>query len=56
MIVQIVCLHGISSFSFVWEPLNETVMQEGHRYILTFEFYGRGVSSSPNVKVDENLL
>jgi len=51
----IVCLHGIGSYSFVWESMAMKLTGNGFN-VLTLDFYGRGFSDSPDVKYNGDLF
>lgn len=42
----LVCIHGWSTASYVWEPLRPMLQQEGYR-VLTYDLFGRGFSDRP---------
>ncbi|MEQ8898445.1 MAG: alpha/beta hydrolase [Roseovarius sp.] len=41
-----VCVHGLTTPSFVWGPVAEELAQMGYR-VLTYDLYGRGFSDRP---------
>ena len=41
-----VCVHGLTTPSFVWGPIAEDLAQSGYR-VLTYDLYGRGFSDRP---------
>lgn len=43
----LVCIHGLTTPSFVWEPLLPGLTQAGFR-VLTYDLYGRGCSDRPS--------
>lgn len=43
---QIVCIHGLTSASYVWTGLVKAFVLMGFR-VLTYDLYGRGLSASP---------
>jgi len=51
----IVCLHGISSYSFVWKKMVIALQASGFN-VLSLDFYGRGFSDSPNVQYNGDLF
>jgi len=51
----IICLHGISSYSFVWKKMVRALQASGFN-VLSLDFYGRGFSDSPNVKYNGDLF
>jgi len=42
----IVCVHGLTTPSFVWDPLAKRLAEDGFR-VLTYDLYGRGYSDRP---------
>jgi len=51
----VVCMHGISWWSFIFQFLAEELVKNGYR-VLLFDFYGRGLSASPRVQQNPKLL
>ena len=41
-----ICVHGLSTPSFVWEAVAERLVAAGYR-VLTYDLYGRGLSDCP---------
>ena len=46
-----VCVHGLTTPSFVWGPIAEELVQSGYR-VLTYDLYGRGFSDRPRGEQD----
>ena len=46
-----VCVHGLTTPSFVWGPVAEELAQMGYR-VLTYDLYGRGFSDRPRSEQD----
>ncbi len=46
-----VCVHGLTTPSFVWGPLADHLAGMGFR-VLTYDLYGRGLSARPNGEQD----
>lgn len=46
-----VCIHGLTTPSFVWEGLVPGLVAKGHR-VLTYDLYGRGYSDRPSGRQD----
>ncbi|WP_320240992.1 alpha/beta hydrolase [Cognatiyoonia sp. IB215182] len=44
----LICIHGWSTSSYVWEPLRPFLRKQGYR-LLTYDLYGRGFSDRPRV-------
>ncbi|WP_102223988.1 alpha/beta fold hydrolase [Acidimangrovimonas sediminis] len=42
----VVCVHGLTTPSYVWTPLAETLALKGFR-VLTYDLFGRGLSDRP---------
>ena len=42
----VVCVHGVTSGSFVWQPLIRSLNMMGFR-VLSYDLYGRGYSDAP---------
>ncbi|QYX58698.1 alpha/beta hydrolase [Roseovarius sp. SCSIO 43702] len=42
----IVCIHGLTTASYVWGPIAEELAARGYR-VLTYDHYGRGYSDRP---------
>lgn len=42
----LICIHGWTTASYVWEPLRPFLQQKGYR-VLTYDLYGRGYSDRP---------
>lgn len=42
----VVCVHGLTTPSYVWAPLAEALALKGFR-VLTYDLYGRGLSDRP---------
>lgn len=42
----LICIHGWTTASYVWEPLRPFLQQEGYR-VLPYDLYGRGYSDRP---------
>jgi len=42
----LVCVHGLTTPSFVWEALLPGLTEAGYR-VLTYDLYGRGMSDRP---------
>lgn len=51
----LVCLHGWSTASYVWEPLKPFFRKIGYR-VLSFDFYGRGYSDRPEIEHTAEVL
>jgi len=51
----VVCMHGITWWSFCFRMLTEDLKQAGFRVIL-FDFYGRGLSNTPLVDYKPDLF
>lgn len=51
----VVFVHGFSAPSYMWDNNRKAVASAGYR-VLTFDLYGRGYSSRPNVKYDKQLF
>ncbi|MGC1495406.1 MAG: alpha/beta hydrolase [Sulfitobacter sp.] len=51
----IVCIHGWSTASYVWKGLRPKLREKGYR-VLSFDLYGRGKSSSPEIKHTTELF
>ncbi len=41
-----VCIHGLTTPSFVWDPIAKGLVDQGYR-VLTYDLYGRGFSDRP---------
>lgn len=52
---MVVFVHGFSAPSYMWDNNRKTLANAGYR-VLTFDLYGRGYSSRPNVKYDKQLF
>lgn len=50
-----VCVHGLTTPSFVWGPIVEGLTQIGFR-VLTYDLYGRGASDSPRGLQDADFF
>ncbi|MEP3255941.1 MAG: alpha/beta hydrolase [Stappiaceae bacterium] len=44
----LICIHGWSTASYVWDPLKPLLRAKGYR-VLTYDLYGRGYSDRPDV-------
>jgi len=51
----VVCLHGITWWSYIYNHLKKDLLKQGYR-VLTLDFYGRGNSDAPNVNYNLNLF
>lgn len=51
----LVCIHGWSTASYVWKGLRPKLREKGYR-VLTYDLYGRGKSSRPNIEHTTNLF
>lgn len=51
----LICIHGWSTASYVWEPLRPYLLEKGYR-VLTYDLYGRGFSDRPLVKNSAQLF
>jgi pimeloyl-ACP methyl ester carboxylesterase len=51
----VVFVHGFSAPSYMWDNNRKVVANAGYR-VLTFDLYGRGYSSRPNVRYDKQLF
>ncbi|MFL4468512.1 alpha/beta fold hydrolase [Tateyamaria armeniaca] len=52
---MLVCIHGWSTASYVWKGLRPKLREKGYR-VLTFDLYGRGKSSRPDVEHTTDLF
>jgi pimeloyl-ACP methyl ester carboxylesterase len=50
-----VCVHGLTTPSFVWGPIAEGLVAKGHR-VLTYDLYGRGYSDRPGGEQDARFF
>lgn len=50
-----VCVHGLTTPSFVWEPIADHLAQRGFR-VLTYDLYGRGLSDCPKGDQDSDFF
>ena len=50
-----VCVHGLTSPSFVWEPVAERLGEMGFR-VLVYDLYGRGYSARPGGAQDSGFF
>lgn len=50
-----VCVHGLTTPSFVWTPIAEGLAQRGFR-VLTYDLYGRGYSDRPRGTQDADFF
>lgn len=50
----IVCIHGLTTPSYVWDGLTPALVQRGFR-VLTYDLYGRGFSDRPFLRHDRAL-
>lgn len=48
----VVCVHGLSSASYVWEPVVKLLTTMGYR-VLRYDLYGRGLSDRPKGRQDK---
>ncbi len=48
----VVCVHGLTTPSFVWDPLADRLVARGFR-VLVYDLYGRGFSDRPGGRQDE---
>jgi len=51
----LVCIHGWSTSSYVWDPLKPLLREQGYR-LLTYDLYGRGFSDRPDVQHTADLF
>ena len=51
----IVCVHGLTTPSFVWEPLTKGLVRLGFR-VLVYDLYGRGYSDRPDGLHDKEFF
>ncbi|MEM1237504.1 MAG: alpha/beta hydrolase [Pseudomonadota bacterium] len=51
----LVCIHGWSTASYVWEPLREPLRDKKYR-LLTYDLYGRGYSDRPDLPHSAELF
>ena len=51
----LVCIHGWSTASYVWDPLKPSLQDKGYR-VLTYDLYGRGFSDRPGVPNTADLF
>ncbi|MEM9348993.1 MAG: alpha/beta hydrolase [Pseudomonadota bacterium] len=51
----LICIHGWSTASYVWEPLRPLLRDLGYR-LLTYDLYGRGFSDRPDVANSAELF
>ncbi|MGI3185213.1 alpha/beta fold hydrolase [Nioella aestuarii] len=51
----LVCVHGLSTPSFVWGPLLPHLTDQGYR-VLTYDLYGRGYSDRPPGRQDAGFF
>lgn len=51
----LICIHGWSTASYVWEPLKPYLRAKGYR-VLTYDLYGRGYSDRPYVEHSAKLF
>lgn len=45
----LICIHGWSTSSYVWEQLRPSLRDRGYR-LLTYDLYGRGLSDRPDLR------
>jgi pimeloyl-ACP methyl ester carboxylesterase len=50
-----VCVHGLTTPSFVWGPIAEGLAAQGHR-VLLYDLYGRGFSDRPRGPQDSAVF
>ena len=50
----VVCIHGVATYSYVWDPLLERLHSEG-AFVLTYDLWGHGHSDGPDAVYDTAL-
>lgn len=50
----VVCIHGVATYSYVWDPLLERLRSEG-AFVLTYDLWGHGHSDGPDAVYDTAL-
>ncbi|GHE01716.1 hypothetical protein U879_16230 [Defluviimonas sp. 20V17] len=51
----VICVHGLTTPSYVWTPLAEALAQKGFR-VLTYDLFGRGLSDRPAGPQDSDFF
>lgn len=51
----VICIHGLTTPSFVWEGMVEGLVEKGYR-VLTYDHYGRGFSDRPMDAQDRDFF
>ncbi|WP_085794153.1 alpha/beta fold hydrolase [Falsiruegeria litorea] len=51
----LICIHGWSTASYVWDPLKPLLRAQGYR-VLSYDLYGRGFSDRPKVAQTAKLF
>lgn len=50
----VVCIHGVATYSYVWDPLLERLHSDG-AFVLTYDLWGHGHSDGPDAVYDTAL-
>ena len=50
----VVCVHGVATYSYVWEPLAERLRAKGV-FVLSYDLWGHGHSDAPDAVYDTAL-